>query len=82
MQQLLTHITAYHKLSTEAENALQDCFTQITLNKNEFLLTQGNVTKLLSIVPLTVGLWNVDKKNENFFYAMSFVLSLFAAIAV
>ena len=38
MQQLLTHITAYHRLSTEAENALQDCFTEITLNKNDFFL--------------------------------------------
>jgi uncharacterized membrane protein YiaA len=38
---------------------------------------------LLSIVLLTVGLWNADlQKSEKGFYAMSFVLSLFAAIAV
>ena len=38
---------------------------------------------LLSIVLLTVGLWNADlEKSEKGFYAMSFVLSLFAAIAV
>jgi uncharacterized membrane protein YiaA len=38
---------------------------------------------LLSIVLLTVGLWNADlAKSEKGFYAMSFVLSLFAAIAV
>ena len=38
---------------------------------------------LLSIVLLTVGLWNADlTKSEKGFYAMSFVLSLFAAIAV
>lgn len=38
---------------------------------------------LLSIVLLIVGLWNADiEKSEKGFYAMSFVLSLFAAIAV
>ena len=38
---------------------------------------------LLSIVLLTVGLWNADmEKSEKGFYAMSFVLSMFAAIAV
>lgn len=40
-------------------------------------------TTLLSVVLLTVGLWNADLlKSEKGFYAMSFVLSLFAAIAV
>lgn len=40
-------------------------------------------TTILSIVLLTVGLWNAEMtKSEKGFYAMSFVLSLFAAIAV
>jgi len=40
-------------------------------------------TTLLSIVLLTVGLWNAElERSEKGFYAMSFVLSLFAAIAV
>jgi uncharacterized membrane protein YiaA len=34
-------------------------------------------------VLLTVGLWNADlTKSEKGFYAMSFVLSIFSAIAV
>lgn len=38
---------------------------------------------LLSIVLLTVGLWNATMtRSEKGFYAMAFVLSLFAAIAV
>lgn len=39
---------------------------------------------ILSIVLLTVGLWNADtlSRSEKGFYAMSFVLSLFAAITV
>lgn len=40
-------------------------------------------TTLLSILLLTIGLWNAElEKSEKGFYAMSFVLSLFAAIAV
>ncbi|MBV7532887.1 inner membrane protein YiaA [Chitinophaga sp. sic0106] len=38
---------------------------------------------LLAVVLLTVGLWNAGlTKSEKGFYAMSFTLSLFAAIAV
>jgi uncharacterized membrane protein YiaA len=38
---------------------------------------------LLSIVLLTVGLWNAELlRSEKGFYAMSFVLSIFSAIAV
>lgn len=38
---------------------------------------------LLSIVLLTVGLWNATLlRSEKGFYAMSYVLSLFSAIAV
>jgi uncharacterized membrane protein YiaA len=40
-------------------------------------------TTLLSIVLLTVGLWNAElQRSEKGFYAMSFVLSIFSAIAV
>ena len=38
---------------------------------------------ILSVVLLTIGLWNSGlTKSEKGFYAMSFVLSMFAAIAV
>lgn len=38
---------------------------------------------IASVVLLTIGLWNASlTKSEKGFYAMSFVLSLFAAIAV
>lgn len=38
---------------------------------------------ILAIVLLTVGLWNAEmQRSEKGFYAMSFVLSIFSAIAV
>lgn len=40
-------------------------------------------TTLLSILLLVIGLWNADlAKSEKGFYAMSYTLSMFAAIAV
>ncbi len=65
MQQLLTHITRYHRLSAEAEKALQECFTEITLNKNELLLTQGNVCRHLYFLQKGAlrGFYNLDGKE-------------------
>lgn len=38
---------------------------------------------ILTIILLTVGLWNAElARSEKGFYAMSFVLSIYAAIAV
>jgi len=40
-------------------------------------------TTLLSILLLTIGLWNAEmEKSEKGFYAMAYVLSMFSAIAV
>lgn len=40
-------------------------------------------TTILSIALLTIGLWNADmEKSEKGFFAMAFILSMYAAIAV
>jgi uncharacterized membrane protein YiaA len=40
-------------------------------------------TTILSVVLLTIGLWNADMaRSEKGFYAMAFILSMFASIAV
>ncbi len=84
MQQLLTHITAYHRLSAEAENALQDCLTEITLNKNDFLLTQGNVCRHLYFLEKGAlrGFYNLDGKEIThwFGFEKDFVTSFHSFI--
>jgi CRP-like cAMP-binding protein len=84
MQQLLTHLSAYHRLSTEAENALQDCFTEITLSKNEFLLTQGNVCRHLYFLQKGAlrGFYNLDGKEIThwFGFEKDFVTSFHSFI--
>jgi CRP-like cAMP-binding protein len=84
MQQLLSHISAYHRLSSEAENALQECFTEITLNKNEFLLTQGNVCRHLYFLEKGAlrGFYNLDGKEIThwFGFEKDFVTSFHSFI--
>ena len=84
MQQLLSHITAYYKLTTEAENALQDCLTEIKLTKNEFLLTQGNVCRHLYFLEKGAirGFYNLDGKEIThwFGFEKDFVTSFHSFI--
>ena len=47
MEQLLNHIKNYYRLSTEAQSALYNCFEQVILPKNEYLLTEGNICRHL-----------------------------------
>lgn len=47
MQQLLRHINGFYQLSTAAQNALEDCFKEVVLPKNEFLVTEGKVCRYL-----------------------------------
>jgi len=65
MQQLLSHITAYHSLSEDAENALHHCFTKITLAKNEYLLSEGKVCRNLYFLEKGAlrGFYNLDGKE-------------------
>jgi CRP-like cAMP-binding protein len=84
MQQLLSHISAYHRLSAEAENALQECFIEITLTRNEMLLTQGNVCRHLYFLDKGAirGFYNLDGKEIThwFGFEKDFVTSFHSFI--
>jgi len=47
MQNLLKHIANYYTISNEAQNALYNCFERLELNRNEYLLQQGNICRHL-----------------------------------
>lgn len=47
MEQLLSHIKNYATLSPEAEYALHDCFQQVVLSKNEYLVNEGKTCRHL-----------------------------------
>jgi len=65
MQQLLAHINNYYPLSEAAQNALPDRFEKITLSKNEYLLTQGQVCRHLYFLEKGAlrGFYNSDGKE-------------------
>ncbi len=84
MQELLNHITAFHPLSSEAENALQDCFTKITLAKNDYLLNEGKVCRHLYFLEKGAlrGFYNLDGKEIThwFGFEKDFVTSFHSFI--
>ena len=65
MQQLLKQITDYFPLSSEAQNALHDCFEKITLAKNEYLLTENQICRQLYFLEKGAlrGFYTVDGKE-------------------
>ncbi len=65
MQQLLSHIKTYAPLSDEAQFALQQKFDQITLSKNEYLLTEGKICRHLYFLQQGAlrGFYSLDGKE-------------------
>jgi CRP-like cAMP-binding protein len=47
LDQLLNHIRNYSPLSKEAQQSLEQCFEQVVLGKNEYLLTEGKICRHL-----------------------------------
>jgi CRP-like cAMP-binding protein len=71
MQQLFAHLRKYHSLSPEAENALQDCFRQVVLPKNELLLAEGKICRHLYFLEQGAlrGFYNLDGKEITYWFA-------------
>jgi len=65
MDQLLNHIKNYYPLSEDAQMALQDCFEQVVLAKNEYLLTEGKISRHLYFLEQGAlrGYYNLDGKE-------------------
>jgi len=65
VEQLLNHIKNYYPLSEEAQVALQDCFEQVVLSKNDYLLTEGKISRHLYFLEQGAlrGYYNLDGKE-------------------
>ena len=65
MKQLLTHITHYAPLSSEAQIALQDAFGKKIISKNEYLLNEGQICRHLYFLEKGAlrGFYNLDGKE-------------------
>lgn len=71
MKQLLNYIKKYHYLSEEAQLALEDCFEQVVLPKNEFLLSNGHVCRHLYFIEKGAlrGFYNLDGKEITHWFS-------------
>jgi CRP-like cAMP-binding protein len=65
MEQLLQHLKNFHYLSTAAQQALQDCFEEIVLSKNDFLITEGKICRHLYFLQQGAlrGFYTLDGKE-------------------
>ncbi|MBX2925214.1 MAG: Crp/Fnr family transcriptional regulator [Chitinophagaceae bacterium] len=65
MQQLLTHLKTFYQLSAEAELVLKDCFEEIIMPKNEFLVKEGKICRHLYFLQQGAlrGFYKLDGKE-------------------
>lgn len=86
MEQLLNHIKNYYQLSAEAQQALHDCFEQVVLNKNDYLLNEGSICRHLYFVQQGAlrGYYNLDGKEVThwFGFEKDFVTSFHSFITL
>lgn len=70
MEFLLNHIASFHRLSEEAQQALQACFEEITLSKNEYLLQERQVCRHLYFLEKGAlrGFYNLDGKEVTHWF--------------
>ncbi|MDR6341919.1 CRP-like cAMP-binding protein [Filimonas zeae] len=65
MDQLFAHLKNFYHLSREAQIALQECFQQITLPRNEFLIREGKTCRHMFFLEQGClrGYYNLDGKE-------------------
>ncbi|MFN0083612.1 MAG: Crp/Fnr family transcriptional regulator [Ferruginibacter sp.] len=70
LQTFLNHINNYHTISSEAKNALMDCFVKKEFYKKEFLLQEGNICRYLYFVEKGAlrGFYNLDGKEVTHWF--------------
>lgn len=70
LEKLLSHIQSYYQLSTEAQSALHDCFEQVVLSKNDYLLTEGKICRHLYFLEdgAIRGFYNLDGKEVTHWF--------------
>jgi CRP-like cAMP-binding protein len=84
VEHLLNHIKNYYQLSAEAQHALHDCFEQVVLNKNDYLLNEGSICRHLYFVQQGAlrGYYMLDGKEVThwFGFEKDFVTSFHSFI--
>lgn len=71
MQPLLDHISRYYPLSEEAQSALYDCFEKVTLPRNDYLLSEGEICRHLYFMEKGAlrGYYTLDEREITHWFA-------------
>lgn len=71
MDVLLNHLRNYYRLSPEAESAVTESFTRVTLAKNEYLLSEGRICRHLYFLETGAlrGYYSLDDKEITHWFA-------------
>jgi len=84
VEQLFSHLKDYYPLSAEAQSALEECFKQVVLAKNEYLLTEGMLCRHLYFLEQGAlrGYYTLDGKEIThwFGFEKDFVTSFHSFI--
>jgi CRP-like cAMP-binding protein len=85
VEQLFSHIKNYYQLSPEAISTLEDCFQQVVLSKNEFLLTEGKICRHLYFLQQGAlrGFYQLEGKEITYWFGFEndFVTSFHSFIS-
>lgn len=70
MEKLIRHIQSYHQIGAEAQSALEECFKQIILPQNEYLLAEGNTCRYLYFLESGAvrGYYNLEGKEITYWF--------------
>lgn len=71
MEHLISHISNYHRLSLDAQDALLASLKKVTISKNDFLLREGQVCRQLYFLEKGAlrGFYNLDGKEITHWFA-------------
>jgi len=86
MEKLLSHLQTYYKISKDAQAALQDCFEEVVVAKDDFLLVEGKVCRHLYFLETGAlrGFYNLDGKEITYWFGFEkdFVTSFHSFITL
>jgi CRP-like cAMP-binding protein len=73
IEHLFQHINTYHVLSMDAQEALQDCFEEVALSKNDYLVREGKICRHLYFLERGAlrGYYNLDGKEITHWFAFA-----------
>jgi CRP-like cAMP-binding protein len=71
LEKLISHIKSFHQISPQVQSVLEECFEQLIVPKNEYLLKEGNTCRHLYFLESGAvrGFYNLEGKEITHWFA-------------